>query len=103
MKTDSIAAAAQGVSGGSKNSYDEVPYASNPFPQSHPNRLATIAQLFGMQPVPLERCRVLELACSSGGNLIPMAEQLPDSQFVGIDFSAVELQQGVQAVAALGL
>lgn len=53
------------------NSYDEVPYESFPYPQSHPNRLATIATLFGMQPTPIPQCRVLELGCAAGGNLVP--------------------------------
>ena len=32
------------------NSYDEVPYESHPFAQTHPNRLATVATLFGLRP-----------------------------------------------------
>ena len=32
----------------SRNAYDEVLYESHPFAQTHPNRLATIGQLFGM-------------------------------------------------------
>lgn len=69
------------------SSYDELPYLSYPFPHSHPERLATVAALFGMQPPPVESCRVLELGCASGGNLIPMAESLPGSRFLGIDLS----------------
>jgi hypothetical protein len=51
-------------------SYDEVPYESYPFAQTHPDRLATVATLLGMQPAPVEQCRVLELGCASGGNLL---------------------------------
>src|SRR5262249_10589850 len=58
-------------------SYDEVPYESYPFSQTHPDRLATVATLFGMRPAPVDRCRVLELGCAAGGNLIPMALALP--------------------------
>jgi len=86
-----------------RNPYDEVPYESYPFPQSHPDRMATIATLYGMLPAPVERCRVLELGCSSGGNLIPLAEQFPDSEFVGVDFSRVELASGEKMVQSLGL
>lgn len=85
------------------NPYDEVPYKSYPFPQSHPSRLATVATLFGMRPTELEKCRVLELGCSSGGNIIPLADQYPESEFVGIDFSKVELEEGWKTVEALGL
>jgi len=66
-------------------SYDEVPYESQSFPQSHPNRLATLGRLFGLSPAPVAQCRVLELGCASGGNLIPMAYHLPESEFVGLD------------------
>lgn len=85
------------------NSYDEVPYKSHPYRQSHPDRLATIATLLGMQPARLDNCRVLELGCASGGNLIPMAEQLPGSKFVGLDFSLRQISTGRDQVQALGL
>lgn len=84
-------------------SYDEVAYESLPYPQSHPDRLATIATLFGMQPAPVTRCRVLELGCASGGNLIPVAASLPGSEFVGIDGSTRQVADGQELVDALGL
>ncbi len=86
-----------------RQSYDAFPYQSFPFPQTHPDRLATIGYLFGLAPAPLDRCRVLGIGCASGGNLIPMAAALPGSQFVGIDFSPVQIREGVAQVEALGL
>ncbi len=83
-------------------SYDEVPYESHPFAQTHPSRLFTIGTLFGMRPTPVQRCRVLELGCAAGGNLIPMAEYLPDSEFVGLDLSARQIQDGNEMVKAFG-
>ena len=85
------------------NSYDEVPYESHPYSQTHPSRLATIATLFGMTPPPVEKCRVLELGCASGGNLIPMAEALQGSWFVGIDLSGRQIGDGEKIVRTLGL
>lgn len=84
-------------------SYDEVPYESHPYPQSHPDRLATIATLFGMKPAPVTKCRVLELGCAAGGNLIPMAASLPNSEFVGIDSSTRQIGDGQELVDALKL
>jgi hypothetical protein len=55
------------------NTYDLVPYVSYSFPQSHPDRLATIATLFGLKPPAIKTSRVLELGCASGMNLIPVA------------------------------
>lgn len=84
-------------------SYDEVPYESQSFPQSHPDRLATLGRLFGLSPKPITCCRVFELGCASGGNLIPMAYQLPESEFVGIDLSKRQVEMGQQTVRDLGL
>lgn len=76
------------------NAYDQVPYRSLPFPQSHPDRLATIATLFGMSPTPLRQARILELGCSSGGNLLPIADQFSQSHCLGIDASARQIGLG---------
>ena len=83
--------------------YDVVPYESFPFPDTHPDRLATLGRLFGLQPAGLDHCRVLELGCASGGNLIPMAIAMPEAEFVGVDLSSVQVAQGLQAIAELGL
>ena len=32
-------------------SYDKVPYRSLAFPQTHPDRLATIARMFDLSPI----------------------------------------------------
>ena len=84
-------------------SYDEFPYQSLPFAQSHPDRLATLGWLFGMAPTPIDRCKVLEIGCSAGGNLIPLAATLPHSEFTGIDFSRVQIAEGAAQIAALQL
>jgi len=65
--------------------YDEVPYPGRAFAQTHPDRLATMATLYGLDPAPPSSCRMLELGCGDGGNLLPMALGLPGSTFVGID------------------
>jgi 2-polyprenyl-3-methyl-5-hydroxy-6-metoxy-1,4-benzoquinol methylase len=85
------------------NSYDELPYPSQAFAQTHPDRLATLARVFGLAPPPIERCRVLEIGCAAGGNLIPMAYGLPGSRFVGIDLSERQVAEGRARIAALGL
>jgi methyltransferase-like protein/SAM-dependent methyltransferase len=45
----------------------------------------------------------LEIGCAAGGNLIPMADCLPDSQFLGIDLSRVQLADGQQLIQDAGL
>lgn len=86
-----------------QTAYDQIPYNSVSFPQTHPDRLATVATLLGLDPPPIERCRVLELGCASGGNLLPMAQGLPGSEFVGLDLSGRQVSEGQKAIAALGL
>lgn len=85
------------------SSYDAVPYFGKPFERTHPSRLATLATLFGMKPQPVERCRVLELGCTDGGNLVPMAFGLPGSTFVGVDLSTLEVAAGQETIRQLGL
>lgn len=83
--------------------YDAVPYPTGTYAQTHPDRLATIATLFGMSPAPVDRCRVLEVGCGTGGNLIPMAFALPGSEFVGIDLAATAVAQGRVLIDRVGL
>ena len=85
------------------NAYDEMPYPGTAQAESHPDRLATLAFLHGMTPASPDRCRVLELGCSDGGNLVPMAYTLPESQFLGLDSSAREIATGQQRIANYGL
>lgn len=83
--------------------YDVVPYPGHPFAQTHPDRLATLGMLFGLEPPPPERCRVLELGCGDAGNLVPMALALPGARFVGVDAAAGAIARGRALVEALGL
>lgn len=85
------------------NPYDQIPYTSYPFAQTHPDRLATLAALQGLQPAASTRCRVLEVGCGDGSNLIPMAFGLPESQFVGFDLAASPVARGRELIATLGL
>ncbi len=83
-------------------SYDDVPYPRLAFPYTHPAHLATIGRLFGLQPADVENCRVLELGCAGGANLIPMAYALPGSRFTGIDLSQRQIDEGREFAAAVG-
>jgi methyltransferase-like protein/ubiquinone/menaquinone biosynthesis C-methylase UbiE len=84
-------------------SYDEAAYPGFAYAQTHPDRLATLGRLFGIESAPIDHCRVLELGCGDGLNLIAMALQLPDSQFLGIDLAASAIAKGEQWIATLGL
>lgn len=86
-----------------ETSYDEIPYEGQPFPQTHPDRLALVARLFGVDAAPPDCCRVLELGCTDGGNLAPMAATLPGSTFLGIDLSRRQVAAGQKLIERLAL
>jgi len=83
-------------------SYDSLPYDSIPYPDTHPGRLYTLAKLFGLNPTPITRCRVLELGCAAGGNIVPIAESLGDSKFIGVDLSSRQATAGQEWIRELG-
>ena len=85
------------------NAYDHVPYASYTYAQTHPDRLGTLATLCGMNPAPVDHCRVMELGCGAGGNLISFAFDLKHSEFTGFDLSMMAIAEGSELIAKLGL
>jgi SAM-dependent methyltransferase/methyltransferase-like protein len=84
-------------------SYDVVPYHGQPLRLTHPASLAAVRRLLGLRAADPHACRVLELGCSDGGNLLPMAEQLPGSTFVGVDYSPVQIDMAKRRAEQLGL
>lgn len=85
------------------NSYDAVPYGGGAYAHTHPDVLAVIASLRGMQPKSPERCRVLEIGCAQGHNLLALAVSLPNAEFVGIDYSERQIEQAQAYVRAAGV
>jgi len=59
--------------------------------------------LYGLNPPSVEMCRVLEVGCGDGNNLVPMAVSLPQSEFVCIDLSAVAIEKGKTISAQINL
>ena len=86
-----------------QSTYEDVPYPGSPYPQSHPQHLATCAALFGMEPVDIHQARILELGGADSSNLIPMATQLPEATFVGVERAARQIESGQQLVKELKL
>ncbi len=85
------------------NKYDQVPYFSHPFPRTHPENLYTIARLFGIAAPDYKKAAVLELGCAGGGNIVPMAVNLTESRFVGVDLSVKQIASGLGLVEDLGI
>ena len=83
--------------------YEAVPYDSEPFPETHPGKLAAVGRFFGMNPAPIESARVLELGCAAGNNIIPVAYALPGAQFLGIDTTETAIKAGQALIQKLEL
>ncbi len=85
-----------------RTEYDIIPYVGGVFEDTHPDRMRSLARLFGVEAPPAETARVLELGCSHGANLLPLALMLPEASFVGVDASSVQIDMGREAIAAMG-
>src|SRR4051812_34506698 len=83
--------------------YDEVRYSNFPYAQTHPDRLATVASLHGLEPPDPFHARVLEIGCGAGGNLLAMAAATPGMQAVGVDLAVAAIEEGRAIVAEVGL
>ena len=86
-----------------KESYDDKPYHSYPYPLSQPEHIYAVAKLMKINAVPVDKARVLELGCAGGGNLFPTAVNYPDSDCVGIDLSPVQIREADAHKAGMGL
>lgn len=83
--------------------YDELPYPCAPYPQTHPEHLATLASLLGLEFPDPANARVLEIGCGDGANLIPLAYSLPGAELLGIDLSEKQVEAGQATIRGLGL
>ncbi|MGB7068622.1 MAG: class I SAM-dependent methyltransferase [Pyrinomonadaceae bacterium] len=83
--------------------YDRVLYPNYLHPQTHPDRLAAVAKVNGMEPADVEHCRVLELGCGTGVGLMSFAFGLPDSEFIGVDLSARQIDFGNSVLEEVGI
>ena len=82
---------------------ERILYPGGAWEHSHPDRIAANARMYGLQPAPIERCRVLELGCGAGRNLVAMAYGLPHARFTGIELAARPVRLGRALAAAVGL
>lgn len=84
-------------------SYDDVPYPGYAFASTHPDSLATVAHLHGLDVPHAAQSRVIEFGCGNGGNLIPIASAFPAARLFGIDVAPGAIAHGRAEAASLGL
>lgn len=85
------------------SSYDELPYESEPFPESHPARIAAVGALFGLAVKAPADSRVLEIGCAGGNNLLPLAAEYPSARLVGVEMSGTQLDEARERIRRVGL
>ena len=83
--------------------YDDVHYSNYPYAQTHPDRLATVATLHGLEPPDPFHGRVLEIGCGAGGNLMAMVAATPGLRALGVDLAPGRIAEGQAAAAVIGL
>jgi SAM-dependent methyltransferase len=78
------------------NAYDDLPYASKINRARHIDALGTMARLYGYLPADPFGARVLEIGCSTGDALFPLAFEYPQATFVGIDTSSSQIKEALE-------
>jgi SAM-dependent methyltransferase len=72
-------------------------------PLSDPAVSSVAALLGGLNVSHPSKARILEIGCSSGHNLIPLAMRWPNARFVGIDFSEPAIRMARELAGVAGL
>ena len=83
--------------------YDLLKYPAHIHQQMLPALLAPIARVHGIQAASPRDCRLLEVGCGDGLQLITLAMAYPESHFVGVDMSTAAIARGEALRAKLGL
>lgn len=83
--------------------YDVVDYPPLIHVAMHPSKLGAIGRLLGMHPASPRACRMLEVGCGDGLQLLSLAQAYPASRFIGVDLSAKAIARGEAIRATLGL
>lgn len=80
----------------------EISYGDRTFQDSHPGIIAALAHLKGLAPPAVDNCRVLELGCGTGFNLLAMSQSIPGGRFTGVDYSQAHIQRADSVATAIG-
>lgn len=81
----------------------EIQYSYGSYPESTPQRMHTLARIFGCNAIDYKSASVLELGCAQGNNIIPLAVKYPQASFVGVDISSAQVAIGQKIITDLGL
>lgn len=85
------------------STYDNLPYVSKSFTQTHPCFLKAVCSLFNFETPDAETANILEIGCAFGGNIIPVAQNFPKANIIGLDISEKQISAGQDAIKTMGL
>ena len=83
--------------------YDLLNYPGLVFSNTNPALLACRAATHAVEFTRPDRCRVLELGCGKGTNLLAQAYIFPESEFTGFDLSASHIEAAKSAAAKINI
>lgn len=83
--------------------YDDLPYSSKPFAQTHPSFLRAVGALFNVKTPSIDTANILEIGCSFGGNILPLAVQYPNANILGLDLSGKQISIGKSVIELMEL
>ena len=83
--------------------YQSRIYPPMSHPSSDPAMSAVVARMAGLDTSPPRSARILEIGCSSGHNLIPLAMRWPQASFTGIDLAESAITEARERAAASGV
>ncbi|WP_156299427.1 class I SAM-dependent methyltransferase [Streptobacillus canis] len=86
-----------------EKSYNKIPYSSKAFEKTQPYFLRNIMNILSFETPDIKKARVLEIGCSFGGNILPIALNFPETEVVGIDLSSVQINKGNEIIRKIGL
>lgn len=86
-----------------RQQYESLAYVATIHPNVSPDRLSAIGRLLGLPATNPAACRVLDLGCGQGTDLIAKAARFPNSHFTGVDFCSPDIDTARRLAAEAGV
>lgn len=83
--------------------YESRAYPAMSHPLSDPAVTSVAAWLGGLEVPTASQAQILEIGCSTGHNLIPLAMRWPDARFVGVDLSGRSIEMARELAVIAGV
>lgn len=71
-------------------------YPAMSHPPGHPSVISATALLGGLRLSPIDTMRILEIGCSTGHHILPIAAAFPDAEITAIDLDATAIAEATR-------